>query len=322
LSKGADDGSGGAAGLIPSPPNDAGGGSGGTGGSGGSWQRDAATSGGVGGQPGSTGGTSGTLSDGEAPDARVMFGGIELWDFAIVVRDAYGWTEADGWGTSPGVFFPTPDVLSRVTTVSRSCLWFEDMAQWSSERGLSPITLATVPDGDAYVATYDEVQRSYTSEGTSTSPAWGSTGTLTATAIDAQGVDVSASVEAPPLIKNPGWFVDPPAGLKTLFRAPDGSFDVVRVSAHTDGATGYTGVRCEYRHDEMLLEGSDRVTPLVDEAGRAALAARGVSRVLLVVGYFRSASVPGFLPGSDVALRAGRVMALDEPCVRDRSICP
>ena len=220
---------------------------------------------------------------------------IMLAENVRLTRAAGSWTAAPP-GATANVILGTADLGSHFTETSGGSLVFSGVTGWPSERGLTPITLAS----SLQTATAVYGGTGYPHSGLVGSSVWGPADTLTVSS----GSTV-VTVPAPAPETDRSTILGTPAGLATTVTFRDGQCDAVTVFIQTD-TTG--GAMRRILEADIPLSGGNRTMPLADEATIAALRSAGSDASMIWFSCMNEVETAVFFPGMRaVPVQAGRM---------------
>jgi hypothetical protein len=233
--------------------------------------------------------------------------GAKLTDSTRVRRGAGvagGVWIAEGTGVAANLILPTDELAAKATFTSEHCKILEGVTSWDSRPGLSPLRLVSSLQ-DA-VATHDGQRYVFT--GLVAGPAFGAADELV---VSHDKTAFEVRVPAPPPLATANDHVGEPAGLSTVFSAPDGDFAVVTVFVVAYGPTpGEAGISCAYPASAMAASGGWRSIPLVDADTIAEAERRQLTPVTVFAGYFNEV-IDEAIFGAPAPIQAGRMVQLD-----------
>jgi hypothetical protein len=210
---------------------------------------------------------------------------------------------AEGTGVAANLSLPDEALAARATRTSDHCKILEGVTAWSSKPGLTPLRISSSLQ-DA-VATY--YQDRYQFSGLVGGPIFAADDELVV-AHEKTGLEIR--VPAPPPIVDVGAHLGEPAGLATVFSAPDGEFDLVTVYVSATGPTpGEAGISCAYPAADMTAAGGWRSVPLVDADTIAEAELRGLQLGSVFAGYFRMV-VDEAIFGEPAPIKAGQMVSV------------
>ena len=229
-------------------------------------------------------------------------------------RGAYRFFAANGgggWATnatsvSANLLSSSPGLEDSFVRISDDCHGYRDVTDFTSAEGVSPITLETSLQTGTAVYNVDR----YVFSGLQFGPAFaGSSDTLTMSFDDGAGTTLSESIDPPPQPTDVNDHLGEPAGLGTLFRAPDGGFDLMYTFVNLSGSSAFAGVSCEFPASDMTLAGAMREHAFVDDATVAWIASEGLTASDVYVAYMTTTNAPGFFE-RDITLQAGQMFSV------------
>ncbi len=206
-----------------------------------------------------------------------------------------GWT-AGGAGATANCIMGTDDLVSHFVESSNGSLVFMGVSSWTSEQGLTPITLAS----SLQTATATFSASNYVITGLSGAAVWGASDSLTVTS----GSTV-IEVPAPDPIPDPTQILGAADGLSTTISFPDGHCDAVTAFIQADMTSG------AMRHvpeADIPLVGGSRVMPIADEATIAMLESEGLVPSMVYFSCMNEVETTDLFPGMrSVPVQAGRM---------------
>lgn len=238
---------------------------------------------------------------------------VMLSDNTRLTRNGASWV-AQATGVTANVIAATDALGAKFGALDSHNVGYDTVASFESRLGLPRFELQSSQQRAVFVHNGTR----YAQTGLVGAAAYGATDTLRVTgqladggtATFADGGAAVVTLAAPAPLPAPSQLFGPRAGLSTLVRLPDGSFDVLYVSLGARSPRGGEGgLFRTVPAAEMTLNNGVREAPLVDEAAQRALRAWGIDAGTVYVAAYRQQSVVGLFTESDGGARAVPVQA-------------
>jgi len=220
---------------------------------------------------------------------------IMLAENVRLTRSGTTWTGAAP-GATANVILGTSELTGHFTETSDGSLVFSGVSSWSSERGLTPLTLAS----SLQTATASYSGTGYTIAGLTGSSVWGPGDTLT---VSSGSAVVTVPVPAPETDRS--TLLGTPDGLATTVTFRDGQCDAFTVFIQT-GPT--SGAMRRILEADIPLAGGNRTMPLADQSTIDALQSAGADPTTIYFACMNEVETTEFFPGMRaVPVQAGRM---------------
>ncbi len=245
---------------------------------------------------------------------------VMLSDNTRLTRSGASWV-AQPTGVTANVIAATEALEAKFGAIDSQNVGYDTVTAFESRLGLPRFELRSSQQRAVFA--HDGTR--YVQRGLVGMPAFAATDLLTVTgqlgdggtATFVDGGPVVVTLAAPPPLPNPTELLGPRAGLSTMVRLPDGTFDVLSVSLGARSPRGGEGgVLRTVPAEEMTLNNGVREAPLLDEAALRALKSWGLDAGTLHFAAYRQRSVEGLFTQSDggpraVPIQAGRMVQVN-----------
>lgn len=238
---------------------------------------------------------------------------VMLSDNTRLTRSGASWV-AQPTGVTANVIAATEALEAKFGAIDSQNVAYDTVTAFESRLGLPRIELRSSQQRAVFA--HDGTR--YVQRGLVGMPAYAANDLLTVTgqladggtATFADGGPAVVTFAAPPPLPNPAQLLGPRAGLSTVVRLPDGTFDALFVTLGARSPRGGEGgLLRTVPAEEMTLNAGVREAPLLDDASLRAVRAWGLDAGTIYFAAYRQRSVEGLFTESDGGLRAVPIQA-------------